>query len=135
MAKIESQITRSVEKEEALFSFLSNFNNFEHLLPPDKIKEWKSDGESCSFTIDGIGSAGLRIIEKEPFKLIKISSEPGTPINFFLWIQLKNVGENDTRIKISIEPDINFMLMSIVKGPLQEFVDMLATQISTLKLD
>ncbi|MBE0655991.1 MAG: SRPBCC family protein [Bacteroidales bacterium] len=133
MGKIESEVTRSEMNDEELFLFISDFNNFEHLLPADKVKDWKSDGESCSFTIDGIGSAGLRIIEKDPSKMIKISSEGGSPINFKMWIQLKKMEENDTRVKVTIDPDINIMLMAMVKNPLKEFVDMLAEQISSLK--
>lgn len=133
MGKIESEVTRSEMNDAELFSFISDFNNFEHLLPADKVKDWQSDGDFCSFTIDGIGSAGLRIIEKDPNRMIKISSEGGSPINFKMWIQLKRMKENDTRVKVTIDPDINIMLMAMVKNPLKEFVDMLAEQISSLK--
>jgi len=134
MAKIESKITKSEISDEKLFAFVTDFNNFENLLPEDKIKDWSSDGDSCAFTIDGLGSAGLRIIEKEPFKMIKITSEGKTPLHFYMWIQLKKIAENDTRIKITIDPQINMMMMAVVKGPLKEFVDMLADRMSDLKL-
>lgn len=134
MAKIESKITKSEMSDEKLYYFVTDFNNFENLIPADKVKDWQSDGESCSFTIDGIGSAGLRIIEKEPNKLVKITSEGGSPVNFFMWIQLKQVAEDDTRIKITIDPQVNMMMMKMVKKPLKEFVDMLADRMSTLSL-
>ena len=134
MAKIESKITKSDINDEKLFTFVTDFKNFENLIPEDKISEWKSDGDSCSFTIEGIGSAGLRIIEKEPCKLVKISSEEGSPINFLMWIQLKKIADDDTRIKITLDPQINMMMMTMVKKHLQEFVDMLAERMSTLKL-
>ena len=70
MSKIESKIGNIVNSDRKIYTFLSDFNNFEQLIPADKIKDWKSDGESCSFTIDGIGSAGLRIIEKEEYRVI-----------------------------------------------------------------
>ncbi|MGC9342298.1 MAG: SRPBCC family protein [Bacteroidales bacterium] len=134
MGKIESKITKSEHSDEKLYAFVTDFNNFESLIPEDKVKNWQSDGESCSFTIDGIGNAGLKITEKEPNKMVKISSEGSSPVNFLMWIQLKQVDENDTRIKITIDPQVNMMMMSMVKKPLKEFVDMLAERMSTLSL-
>jgi carbon monoxide dehydrogenase subunit G len=134
MGKIESKITKSEHSDEKLYAFVTDFNNFGSLIPEDKIKNWQSNKDSCSFTIDGIGSAGLKIIEKEPNNLVKITSEGSSPVNFLMWIQLKKVEENDTRIKITIDPQVNMMMMTMVKKPLKEFVDMLAERMSTLDL-
>lgn len=134
MAKIESKITKTEHSDEKLFGFVTDFRNFEELVPKDKIKDWQASEESCSFSIDGIGAAGLEIAEKEEFKLVKISSTEETPIKFFIWIQFKKVAENDTRIKITIDPQVNMMMMPMVKKPLKEFVDILAERMGTLEL-
>jgi len=132
MSKIESRVGKIANSDEKIFTFLSDFNNFEKLIPEDKVKNWQSDKESCSFTVDGVGSAGLKIVEKEPFQTIKIASAEGTPLNFMLWIQLKKLEENDTRVKITIEPKVNAMMMPMIKGPLKNFVDMLVEQMEKL---
>lgn len=132
MAKIESKIGNILNSDRKIYEFLSNFNNFEQLIPADKVKDWISDSESCSFTVDGIGSAGLRIIEKEEFKLIKISSEGKSPISFQMWIQLKQVEENDTKVKITVDPQVNIALMGMVKKPLKEFADMLIDRLEQI---
>ncbi len=134
MAKIESKVTKTEVSSEKLFSFVSDFNNFEKIIPPDKVKNWQADEDSCSFTIESIGSAALRIIEKEPNNLVKITSEGQTPISFLMWVQLKELDENDTRIKITIDPQINMMMMTMVKKPLKQFVDMLAERMSEMDL-
>ena len=36
---------------EEVFKFLEDFNNMDQLLPRDKISDWKSDFDSCSFKI------------------------------------------------------------------------------------
>jgi hypothetical protein len=92
MSKIESRIGSLKYKDEKIFRFLSNFNNFENLIPADRVKNWKSDEESCSFYVDGLGNAGLRIMEKEEFKTIKITSEEGTPISFLTLVSTKKSG-------------------------------------------
>ena len=125
MAKIESKIAKIKSPDNKIYAFLADFNNFENLIPADKVKDWKSDGETCSFNVDGIGNAGLKFVEKEEFTLLKITSDGSTPISFFMWIQLKSVDENETAVKITIDPQVNVMMMGMVKKPLKEFVDML----------
>jgi len=132
MSKIESKIGNIRQLDEKIYNFLSDFNNFQKLIPADKVKNWTSTSDSCSFTLDGIGDAGMRIIEKTPNSLIKITSEGKTPISFLLWLQLKRIDENNTAIKIVIEPQVNQMIMMMVKEPLQGFVDMLIDQVENM---
>jgi hypothetical protein len=85
--------------------------------------------------VEGIGQAGLRIIEKDPPKLIKISSDEQTSFDFLLWIQLKEVAMDDTRIKITTEVKLNPMMAAMVKKPLKQFVDTLVEQAEKLNFD
>ena len=134
MTKIESKIGQIKQSDEKTYNFLSDFNNFHSLIPADKVKNWQATSDSCSFTVDGIGDAGLRIIEKTPNNLIKVTSEGNTPIKFLFWIQLKKVDDENTAIRLVIEPDVNPIMMGMVKGPLQSFVDMLVDQVEKIKL-
>lgn len=128
MSKIESKIGVISERDEKIYQFLSDFNNFKSLLPPDKVKDFESDGESCRFTVEGIGQAGLKFKEKEPHNLIKIISDEQTPFDFTLWIQIKEVKEGDSRMKITIDANLNTMMAAMVKKPLKTFVDTLIEQ-------
>jgi hypothetical protein len=114
MSKIESKIGHIKQSDEKIYNFFSDFNNFKHLIPPDKVKNWKATSDSCHFTVDGIGDAGMKIIEKTPFSLIKITSDGITPVNFSLWIQIKKINEKETGIKIVIEPLVNQMMLMMV---------------------
>lgn len=129
MLKIESKVGRILVSDEMAYNFLSDFNNFSNLIPADKIKNWHSTGDTCHFMVDGIGEIGLKIIEKDPFKLIKISNDDQSKFSFLFWIQLKSVAELDTRIKLTIHADINPMLQMVAKNPLQKFVDLLVDQL------
>jgi len=128
MAKIESRIGEIKSNEEKIYNFLADFNNFRNLIPEDKVSDWESTEETCKFKVEGVGKVGLRTIEKEPFKLIKITSDETTPLPFNLWIQIKRVEENDSRIKITVDVDINPVMLAMVKSPLQNFVDTLVDQ-------
>lgn len=131
MVHVESKIGKVHYSDEQIFGFLADFNNFNHLIPEDKIKDWQATEETCSFTLEGIGHAGLRMVEKEPHKLIKIESEKA-PIQLTLWIQLKAVEEADTRVKMTVKADVNAMMAPMLKKPLQQFVDSLVDQAEKL---
>lgn len=128
MSKIESRIGVIKESEERIYSFLSDFNNFRNLVPEDRVKNWESNADSCSFTVEGIGPIGLRILEKEPNKLIKITSDGKKPVPFNVWIQIKELAEKDSRIKITADVDVNPMMAAMIKGPLISFVNSLVDQ-------
>lgn len=130
MTKFESDIKKSAYPAEAIFNFLSDFDHFGDLIPQDKISNWQSAGESCRFTIDPVGEVGLRILEKEEYKTIKYTAEGKTPFNFFLWIQLKEVGEGDTRIKLTIKADMNPMIKMVASKPVKKFLDVLSDGIA-----
>jgi carbon monoxide dehydrogenase subunit G len=131
--KLESKITQIAEKDEKIFNYLTDFNNFKHLIPADKVKNWESDRDSCRFTIDMIGETGFKIVEKEPFKLIKLSSIDQSKFAFKLWIQLKDIGEHATAAKLTMEVELNPMIEMMAKKPLQGFLDTLAEQIAKIK--
>ncbi|NBC82819.1 MAG: SRPBCC family protein [Bacteroidetes bacterium] len=133
MVQVESRIGKMNQSIEKIYNFLADFNNFSHLIPEDKIKDWQADNDSCAFTLEGVGHAGLRMIEKEPHKLIKIQSEKA-PISFFLWIQLKSAEDTDTRIKITVKAEVNAMMAPMLKSPLQQFVDTLVDQAEKLSI-
>jgi carbon monoxide dehydrogenase subunit G len=129
MIKLESKIGKINSSEEEAYNFLSSFDNFQKFIPEDKIQNWQATENSCRFKIEGIGETGMKIIEKEPNKLIKITGEESGKIDFNFWIQLKQIAENDTRIRLTIQAHINPMFQIVVKKPLQNFLDTLVEHI------
>ena len=122
--KIESKIGKSASSDQQIYAFISNFHNFKDLLPADKVSGWESSEEKCSFQVDPLGRTGLIIVEKNPYSLVKMSSDPEfSSYQFNIWIQLKKVAEDDTRIKITIEPLVNKMMMPMLKIPLKKLAD------------
>jgi carbon monoxide dehydrogenase subunit G len=133
-SKFESKIGRIQNTSERVFNFLSNFNNFKSLIPDDKIKNWESTEESCGFAIDGVGEVGMRIIEKQPYTLIKITGKEGSKFDFFFWIQLKEASAYDTRFKLTLKVKLSPFLKMMAARPLQTFVDTLASQLEKIPI-
>jgi carbon monoxide dehydrogenase subunit G len=130
--KIESKIGKSAHSDQEIYAFITDFNNFRALIPADKVSQWESTEDQCSFHVDPLGTTGLEMVEKKPFSLVKMASlRSYSNHQFTIWIQLKSVAEKDTRIKITIEPQVNKMLIPMIKGPLKKFVDGLVAKIET----
>jgi len=135
MTKFESRIGKLNTSGEKAFVFLSDFRNFSRFIPEDKVKEWEASADQCKFTVDGIGKAGLKIIEKEPDKLIKISGDGTAGLEFFFWIQIKEIDEKDTRIKLTIKADLNPMMKMVAAKPLKSFVNLMIDKIEEYTFD
>lgn len=134
MTTIESRIGKINSSEEKIYNLLSKFDNFNNFIPQDKVNNYVATEDTCNFTIDKIGDFGMRIIERQPFSLIKIMNDGKGPFNFNFWIQLKKVAENDTRVKLTIKAELNAMLKMVAKKPLTNFVNTLVDKLEEMQI-
>lgn len=129
MTTYESDIKTISSNEEVVFGILSDLNNLKKLAEnpalTDKVKDLQYDADSCSFAVDGFGRVGFRIIEREPSKTIKMQSE-NAPVNVNVWIQLKQVAENDTKMKLTLKADLPAMIKMMVGSKLQDGINAIA---------
>ncbi len=130
MTTFEGPIKSIPYNSELIYGFLSDFNNFEALIPSEKITNWKCSEDTCSFHMEGIGQIGLKIINKEPNKTIKYTADGQTPFHFFLWIKLKETAINDTKIKLTIKAELNLLLKSIVSKHVNKFLEVVTNAIA-----
>ena len=126
--KVESNVGKIAGSQERIFNFLSDFTNFSGLLPADKVKNFQASNNECTFEADGIGKSGLKIIEKDPYKTIKITGAQASQ-EFFFWVQLKEVAPYDTRIKLTIKTKMNMVMKMMMEKQLKKFLDTLVEQI------
>jgi carbon monoxide dehydrogenase subunit G len=105
-----------------IFPIISNFT---YLTPAvvDKVEEWQATEDSCSFKFKGF-TVGLRIEEKVDNKHVKIVGDGGNvPMDFAFWIQLHQVSEGDTRIRLVLHAELNMMMRMMVGKKLQGGLD------------
>lgn len=130
--KYESKIGQIAANDAAVFSVLSNLENinrFRDVIPQDKIKDLEISSDRIRFKVDGLGQKiAIAIVEKEEYKLVKYGAE-SLPIPLNVWIQLKQVAEMDTRIRITIKTDMPAMFKMMfdkkIRQGLDQAIDML----------
>ena len=130
MTNFESEVKTISHPAAKVYGFLSDFDNFGDLIPSDKISNWQSFGDRCSFEVEGLGEVGLSIISKEPDRQIKYSADGSVPFNFYLWVDITGLDEHQCQVKLLLEAELNPMMKMMAEGPLQQFLDMLADSIA-----
>ena len=124
--KYESKIGQIAANDAAVFAVLSNLENinrFRDIIPQDKIKNLEVSADCIRFQVEGIAQKiAIAIVEKEEYKTIKFGAE-NLPIPFNIWIQLKQMAELDTRIRITIKTDMPMMFKMMFDKKLQQGLD------------
>jgi carbon monoxide dehydrogenase subunit G len=130
--------------EQVVFNYLSNFNNLSGYLnsgliervtakiPQIKLTDFSSDQDSCKFNITGLGLAELRIVNREPFKTIKVESSGGLPLSFTFWIQLMPIDNFTTKMRLTLHAEMSMMIKMMAGDKLADGLDKLADTLAAL---
>ncbi len=122
----QQQILRPAEQ---IYTVISRFDNLTPALS-DKVEEWQATEDRCSFKAKGF-TVKLRMEERIAPKQIKIvGDEGGVPVDFAFWIQLQEVAENDTRMRLVLHVELNMMMKMMIGGKLQDALDQIAAGIA-----
>jgi len=133
MTRIESENRLIFQSTEKLFKFLTNFNNFETIMP-DKVKEWTATENSCYFSISGIASLGMRIEEKKPFSFILMLDDGDVPFKFDFLIYLEKMSDKEIDVKLVFDADLNTMMKAVAIKPLKDFLEKILDKLEKINL-
>lgn len=123
---VSKQVTVN-KPDTIIYQTLSSFDNFTPILK-DKVDGWQATADTCSFSMKGL-TLKLKMMDKEPSKVIKITGD-NMPFEFYFWIQLHQVSETETRMRLTIHAKLNAMLKMMVGKKLQTAVNDMAEQIA-----
>ncbi|MGJ8661425.1 MAG: hypothetical protein ACSHXL_05275 [Bacteroidota bacterium] len=115
--KINSDKALVAASNETILEFLSSAENLIHLLPKDKISDWKATKDECSFKVQG--GIVITLVEngmESPNKLFLKSGEK-SPFPFNLTVHLAQQ-ETATEGYIEFDGEVNMFLKMMVEKPL-----------------
>jgi carbon monoxide dehydrogenase subunit G len=142
--KYTSNVKLINHNEQVVYNYLSNFENLSAYLnsgliekitekiPQIKITDFSSDRDSCKFNITGLGLAEIKIVNREPFKTIKVESSGGLPLSFIFWIQLLPVDNFQTKMRLTLHAEMTMMIKMMAGNKLEEGINNLAETLSKL---
>jgi len=134
MADFVSDIKTIPHGDDKVFAMLSDLSNLERVkdrIPQDKLQNFTFDRDTCSFSVSPVGSVEFKIIEREPNRTIKFETT-NSPVPLTMWIQLKQVETNDTKMKMTVRADLNPFIKPMVSKPLQEAVNRISDVLANL---
>jgi carbon monoxide dehydrogenase subunit G len=131
MTKIESEEKIVNQSPKDAFEFLSDFRNFEHLMPP-QVVDWQASEEECVFTIQGMATLGMKMANKIPFSQIDIDKNGKAPFDFTLHCFITEEGIDQSKIQLALNADLNPFLKMMAVKPLTNFLNMLVDRYSGL---
>ncbi|MDR1338507.1 MAG: SRPBCC family protein [Prevotellaceae bacterium] len=123
------KINRSAEQVYGLMADMSFFSQMASSAPIRDVEDFQSTQDTCSFKVKGI-EVGVQIIDREPYKTIKYTGYKYSPVDFFIWLQLKEIAPDDTRIRIVFKAKLNLMMKTVFKGKIKKGLDKIVHQIS-----
>lgn len=127
MTRIESKSVNIEKTADEVYTYVSDLNNFQELLPRERIADFKSDGETCSFKVAGMATIGLKKKEEHrPGRLILESTD--SPFQFTLDIRIEQEGTAVKAYQIA-EVDLNPMMKMMVEKPLTNLFDHIAERL------
>lgn len=125
-AKYESKIGQVAAGDKAIFDVLSNLENLNKvrdLIPEDKVQELEISPDCIRMKVGGLAQKiAIRIVEKEEYKTIKFGAD-NIPMAVNVWIQLKQMAENDTCMRITLKADIPMMFRMMLDKKMQQGLD------------
>lgn len=110
--------------DKEVFDFMSDFNNFSSLMPP-QVKNWQSTADTCSFTIEGMTDLAMRIHKREANSLVEMISDGKAPFEFVLSCHFLPQGEGQSQAYLVFHADLNPFLTMVAVKPLTNFVNLL----------
>ena len=134
MAKFESSIKQIPYSQRSVYDCISDLSNLERVrdrVPADKIQDFQFDQDTVSISAAPVGEIKLHIIDRDEPKCVKFETVQ-SPVPFYLWIQVLPVNETSSKMKVTVDADIPFMLKGMVSGPLQDGVEKIADALSQI---
>lgn len=115
--KIESTTVLVNSSQETVFDFLKDSTNLFHILPQDKISDWKATSTECSFKVQG--GVVISLIQDGAENKSKIFMKSGekSPFPFKLILHLTEI-ESKTEGFIEFDGEVNMFLKMMVEKPL-----------------
>lgn len=123
--------TVSINKPaKGVFDFLADLNNLKQIMP-EQVEKWTSSVDECHFTVKGMASLGLKVVERVPDSKIALTRNGNAPFEYTITC---NIAENGVKSNVHMvfESDMNMMLKMMAERPLTNFLNMLVHNLEKL---
>jgi len=105
-----------------VYSLLSNINNYSRLLKAHT-KDWKFEGDICSFIYDDSTFTKLKMYEAVKQEKVVVGTFGDNTVDFDMEFLMFDLEEKGTNFKMLIKADLNPIMASMVSSSMEELQD------------
>ena len=127
--KIDSKKVIVPATQEVVFHFLKDAKNLIHLLPQDKISDFKATENDCSFKVQGGVIISLIHDGEEGMDKLFMKSGEKSPFPFRLTINTSLQTDETTEGYIHFDGQVNMFLKMMVEKPLTNLFDYMSKKL------
>lgn len=127
--ELESPIQGINKSANEVFEFLSNMENFEKLMPENISKfEVSGDNNGFIFALSGMPEIEVQKKQTDAPNTIVLGSAGGK-LDFNLTALIQEISDNSSEAQFVFTGQFNSMIGMMIKGPINKFIETLATNI------
>ncbi|MCB9203261.1 MAG: SRPBCC family protein [Flavobacteriales bacterium] len=115
---------------EYVFNFLSDFSNFEKIMP-DNVSKFESNENGFVFALTGMPEVQLKLKNKTPNTQITLTSAKES-LDFTLESNITEVDENTSQVVLEFNGKFNSFIKMMVEKPLTNFIKSLTDNLEKL---
>ncbi len=130
MLAIESKTGIAKGNQETVFNYIADFRNFSGLLPQDRLNNLQITQEKIVFDIQGLGTVGLEIKDKQPCSMLTVGASEDSSADFTFIVYIQESEKNISEVKLKLNANLNMFLEMMARNPLQQFVDLMVDKLS-----
>jgi len=150
MAKYESSVKQINYPVDSVYAKVSDLNNLsiikerindpliQQQIPADKLEQVRSAIDNLEFTADSVsfnagmaGNIAVQVVEREENKCVKFESL-SSPIGFKFWLQVLPTSDTTSKMKLTLDADLNFFMKQMFDKPLREGIERMADTLALL---
>lgn len=144
MAKYESSVKQLYYPVESVYAKVSDLNNLSIIkerindpivraqIPADKLDQVTEAIDKMEFTADTAsfnaamaGNISFQIVDREENRCVKYSSV-ASPVSFKVWIQVLPTSDTTSKMRLTLDADLNFFTKQMLDKPLREGIEKVA---------
>ena len=150
MAKYESSVKQINYPVDSVYAKVSDLNNLsiikerindpliQQQIPADKLEQVRSTIDQLEFTADSVscnagmvGNITVQVVEREENKCVKFESL-SSPVSFKFWLQVLPTSDSTSKMKLTLDADLNFFMKQMLDKPLREGIEKMADMLAMI---
>lgn len=128
---IETPKKTVAKSDKEIYSFLTNFENFESLMPDSVAKFELLNEDSFVFALKGMPEIVLKRKEQQPHSKVVLGAA-SDKLPFSLTIDIAHMSEEESEVQWSFEGEFNAMMSMMIKTPITNFMGTLSDKLHGL---